>query len=495
MNSNGLLSKHWLRVAFHASLDAGLFFLGSVIGAAIRFGPDAEDYLMTGFHEPLLQAASVSVLAYIFGLYAPRNSERQFLWSALSLATCVLLSVIVALAFNFLSLGDNLGRGVALLGSAIGLAFILIHHGAMMLNRRHYSERVAYIVGSPFDEMETQLFEGLAGRNLKLVGLVEYGDYQSSGDYPVLGHVRDIVAIAQRERIKRVLCASQSLNDPTLCSTFCQLRYSGVTVMPLITLCEEVDQSIPLELVTSEWLLHASAEPHMLYIEKIKRLFDIVVSLLGLLIASPVLLVCMAAVRLTSRGPVFFRQTRSGRFGRPFEMIKLRTMYIDAEKDGARWCSGDGDPRVTFVGRFLRRYRLDELPQLYCVLRGEMSFVGPRPERPEMISRLAREIPFFLERTMIHPGITGWAQVNYPYGASVEDARRKLEYDLYYMKHMSVFLDLFILLDTVRIVLLGGISEETRSLSAKRDKAIQAWGKTRSHSAGLDLANPAQPQA
>jgi lipopolysaccharide/colanic/teichoic acid biosynthesis glycosyltransferase len=213
-------------------------------------------------------------------------------------------------------------------------------------------------------------------------------------------------------------------------------------------------------------LLNASGEPHLLYIRKVKRLFDIVVSAVGLVLSVPVLLLSIALVKLTSRGPAFFRQVRSGRFGKPFAMIKLRSMCVDAEKNGAQWAqggvNGSRDPRVTVVGGIMRRFRIDEIPQLWNVLKGEMSFVGPRPERPEMIANLAKDVPYYEERMMVQPGITGWAQVNYPYGASVLDARRKLEYDLYYLKNMGLFLDVFILLDTVRTVLFGGKSHTRR---------------------------------
>jgi lipopolysaccharide/colanic/teichoic acid biosynthesis glycosyltransferase len=242
-------------------------------------------------------------------------------------------------------------------------------------------------------------------------------------------------------------------------------------VTPLISLCEEVDQYVPIELLTSEWLLNASCEPHLLYIEKVKRLFDIVAALAGLVLSYPLLLGGMIAVKLTSPGPVFYRQTRSGRFGRPFEVTKLRNMCADAEKSGPVW-STENDPRVTRVGRFLRKYRIDEIPQFFHVVTGEMSFVGPRPERPEMIDKLTAAIPFYQERLMVQPGFTGWAQVNYPYGASVEDSRRKLEYDLYYMKNMSLFLDIFIILDTIRIVLCGGVNT-SRARTPERAKAMQ----------------------
>ena len=227
----------------------------------------------------------------------------------------------------------------------------------------------------------------------------------------------------------------------------------------------------------------------MLYIKKVKRLFDIVVSIAGLILSAPLLLAAMVAVKVTSAGPVFYRQVRSGRFGRQVNVTKLRTMRVDAEKGGAVW-STENDPRVTPVGRILRKYRIDEIPQLFHVLMGTMSFVGPRPERPEMIEKLATSIPYYQERLMVQPGITGWAQVNYPYGSSVEDARRKLEYDLYYMKNMSVFLDLFILLDTVRIVIRGG-ANDSLTRTEERSKAMQEFQLSTASAA--TPANPATP--
>jgi exopolysaccharide biosynthesis polyprenyl glycosylphosphotransferase len=176
--------------------------------------------------------------------------------------------------------------------------------------------------------------------------------------------------------------------------------------------------------------------------------------LTGLLLCLPFIPFIMLAVRLSSPGPIFFRQSRVGRHGRPFSLIKFRTMRDDAEADGAIWATAN-DSRVTPLGRFLRKSRLDEIPQLWNVLKGEMSFVGPRPERPEFVGWLAKEIPFYELRHMVRPGITGWAQVRYHYGASLEEAKRKLEYDLYYVKHLSLGLDLLIMFETIKIIMLG----------------------------------------
>jgi exopolysaccharide biosynthesis polyprenyl glycosylphosphotransferase len=184
----------------------------------------------------------------------------------------------------------------------------------------------------------------------------------------------------------------------------------------------------------------------------LKRVFDVVASAVLLLLTAPVIVLFAILVKLDSKGPAFFRQTRVGLYGQDFDLIKLRSMRTDAEKDGAQFAQKD-DPRVTRVGRFIRKVRIDELPQAWSVLKGEMSFVGPRPERPEFVSDLENQLPYYAERHMVKPGITGWAQINYPYGASLEDSRHKLEYDLYYAKNYTPFLDLLIMLQTLRVVL------------------------------------------
>jgi exopolysaccharide biosynthesis polyprenyl glycosylphosphotransferase len=183
-----------------------------------------------------------------------------------------------------------------------------------------------------------------------------------------------------------------------------------------------------------------------------KRLFDLVASGVVLALTFPLIALFAVLVKLDSHGPAFFRQRRVGLYGEPFEMIKLRSMRSDAEKGGAKWAEKD-DPRITRVGRFIRKVRIDELPQAWSVLTGRMSFVGPRPEVPAFVDDLEDKLPFYAERHMVKPGITGWAQINYPYGASVEDSRAKLEYDLYYAKNYTPFLDLLILLQTLRVVL------------------------------------------
>lgn len=211
---------------------------------------------------------------------------------------------------------------------------------------------------------------------------------------------------------------------------------------------------VPIERIDARWLLGASVEVAHPYYNGIKRLVDVVVALVGLVLSSPILLLAIVLIKLESPGKAIYSQERVGRFKRPFRIFKLRSMVTNAEANGAQWAA-KADARITRVGRILRATRIDEIPQFWNVLRGEMSLVGPRPERPEFVELLSREIPFYLQRHLVKPGLTGWAQINFPYGASVEDAANKLKYDLYYVKHASLMLDLQIALRTLGTVMSG----------------------------------------
>lgn len=453
------LKQHWVHVTLNFTLDALIFFFAFFVTTVGRFPHELSHKWMAYLPAVIFGSLFFPSITYIFGLYAPNSVHRGVFKRALVLAVSVALTAALMFGLFYVKKSTEVARQVMLFAFPLAYFSFLFHHSLLLRLLSSYRERVAFIVTNTFDELEARLFENFGKQHLELVGLVRYEEYKPTGHMRVLGSVNDLSTIVKRNNIHRVLCSNKSIMDPAMCKAFCELRYSGIMVNPLISLFEEVHQMVPLELVSPDWLLSASTGPHLLYITKVKRGFDIVVSLLGLLFLGPLMLFGMLAVKLTSRGPVFYKQARCGRFGKPFQVIKLRSMSVDAEKDGAVW-SQSNDARVTPIGKILRKYRIDEIPQLLNVLRGEMSFVGPRPERPEFMTDLSQEIPYFQERLMVQPGITGWAQVNYPYGASLEDARRKLEYDLYYTKNMGVFLDIFILLDTVRICLVGGLGEQ-----------------------------------
>ncbi|MBX9699563.1 MAG: exopolysaccharide biosynthesis polyprenyl glycosylphosphotransferase [Acetobacteraceae bacterium] len=227
----------------------------------------------------------------------------------------------------------------------------------------------------------------------------------------------------------------------------------GVRVFSECEFREQRLARVDIDSLAPDWLRNARALRAGRLETGAHRLLDLVAGIVLLAITLPLLLVTALAIKLDSRGPVFYRQERVGRNGRTFMLVKFRSMRVDAEAGGRPVWASQQDPRVTRVGRIIRRARIDEIPQVFNVLRGDMAFVGPRPERPEFVQELGRQIPHYDDRAVVKPGITGWAQVNYPYGASVEDARVKLSYDLYYVRRRSLFLDLLILIATVRVVL------------------------------------------
>jgi exopolysaccharide biosynthesis polyprenyl glycosylphosphotransferase len=219
---------------------------------------------------------------------------------------------------------------------------------------------------------------------------------------------------------------------------------------------EKAAGQILVDEITPDWFLFADLKVHCDEQATLKRFVDLITAMIGLCVTAPLWLLIAAAIKLGDSGPVFHTQVRVGQNGRPFTLYKFRTMRPDAENGCSVWACPH-DPRVTLVGRFLRRTRLDELPQLVNVLKGDMSIVGPRPERPDLVERLAESVPYYRERHLVKPGLTGWAQISFRYGSSVQDAKRKLQFDLYYLKHMSLELDLIILFRTLGTFLRGAL--------------------------------------
>jgi sugar transferase (PEP-CTERM system associated) len=253
------------------------------------------------------------------------------------------------------------------------------------------------------------------------------------------------IIIAMREQRGGALPVSQLLE--------CKLR--GVQITDLQTFFERELGQIRLDSLKASWLVFGEGCQQGLLRETVKRLFDVLASATLLLLTLPVIALTALLIHLEDRGPIFYRQERVGQGGRVFEILKFRSMRNDAERDGKPKWAQSNDQRITRIGRFIRRTRIDELPQAINVLRGEMSFVGPRPERPFFVRQLVQDIPFYAARHSVKPGITGWAQVRYPYGASLDDASQKLQYDLYYVKNHTLFLDLLIIVETVEVVLWG----------------------------------------
>ena len=464
--------KHWAHVTRHLLLDCLVVVIGLLVATSIRAGGWDGGKSFDYAPAILIAALVVGGCSYISGLYSLHHTSRDLFMRLVIVSGVLVAGLIAILVYGSVDYSARIGRGVLLLSMPLVGGLLIAHHLYLLRISRRYIERLACLASDPLHEREAELFESVGQNHTEFVGIVEVGDYSLERRSDLLGKLTDITRIIGEKEIDCLLCPPGILEEPDAAKTIRELRYSGVTVLTLADICEEFFQAMPLELATPEWLLGSSGQSRLFYVRQLKRAFDIGCALFFLMLLSPFLLLGMLAVRLTSRGGIFYRQNRAGRFGRKIEVIKLRTMRVDAEKDGPRWSSAKDD-RVTLVGGILRKFRIDEIPQLWNVLKGQMSFVGPRPERPEFIGELAKDIPLFSERVMVQPGLTGWAQVNYPYGASADDARRKLEYDLYYMKHMSIFLDCFIILDTVRIVFLGGAPKKPGKMLVKFSQAIQ----------------------
>jgi sugar transferase (PEP-CTERM system associated) len=279
---------------------------------------------------------------------------------------------------------------------------------------------------------------------------------QRVGTGSVIGTSAALAGLAERQEIDAAVLAVTHEKSRELLKAVIHAKMKGVGISDMPTLYEELTGKLPLDHMDPDWIAHTSLKgvTKSLYTLHVKRIIDTGLSLFGLVATLPLTALVALAIKLDSPGPVLYRHNRVGHSEHLFELLKFRSMAVDAEPQGAVWAQ-EADPRVTRVGRFIRKTRIDEIPQMWNVLRGEMSFLGPRPERPEFVEELKNEIPYYSFRHSIKPGITGWAQVKYPYGASKDDAFEKLQYDLYYLKNLSAILDFQILLRTIRVVLFG----------------------------------------
>jgi len=273
-------------------------------------------------------------------------------------------------------------------------------------------------------------------------------------DAQIYQDINKLCEIALKNNINKIIFALEEKRGVSPINKLLECKTKGITIVDGITFFENLCGKVLVTKVVPSWLIFSEGFSRLKLKLLTKRLLDIIWSLFGLVIFSPLLILIALLVKLTSKGPVFFTQIRVGQWEKPYKIYKFRTMREDAEKDGAKWAQKD-DPRITPIGNFLRRFRLDETPQFFNVLKGDMSFVGPRPERPEFVEQLKKKIPYYGERHCLKPGITGWAQVNYPYGASEEDALKKLEYDLFYVKNMTILFDIYIILKTIKTVITG----------------------------------------
>jgi sugar transferase (PEP-CTERM system associated) len=325
-----------------------------------------------------------------------------------------------------------------------------------LTRRAGYRKRLLFLgIGEHARRTARELIDG-ENRDYEVVGFLaetEEGRGWRIGQKPVLGLYGDLERIVAEQRIDKVVVAMEDRRKQLPLESLLEVRIRGVEVLEEARVHEEIAGKIPVEDLRPSWLIFSEGFTNTPLRNVTKRAFDITVSLLGLILAAPIAAAVAVAIKLESRGPLFYRQKRVGLGGREFTVYKFRSMRQDAEAPGKpQWAQKD-DPRVTRVGRFIRKVRLDEIPQMWNVLQGTMSFVGPRPERAHFVEKLRETIPFYDQRHAVKPGLTGWAQVRFRYGADETDAIEKLRHDMFYIKHHSLLFDMRILLETVKVVL------------------------------------------
>jgi len=436
-------------LVFEALLVGGSFLLAT----AYLIGPDT--YIALVYENGILKIVGITVLAmllsYYFDLYEPqRISGRWEIYFRLLLVLSVLSFILAGLEYFFPDF--DIGPNVSFAGISILAIALVIWRWAYewIISLSVFRERV-YVLGS--GERARKVVQTLRFRRDAGMEVVD-GQAKGTFDGKLERFAADLRAFRKpKNRIDRVIVAMEDRRGSMPIRELLDLRLNGVVIEDDGSLMERLTGRLTLEGLNPSTLIFTEGFSVKASQRLIRRLVSISVAFIGLTLSLPFIPFIILAVRLSSPGPIFFHQTRVGLRGRPFSVIKFRTMRKDAEAQGAVWASKN-DPRVTPVGRFMRTTRLDEIPQLWNVLRGEMGFVGPRPERPEFVQWLTSEIPFYDLRHMIRPGITGWAQVRYQYGASLEETKQKLEYDLYYVKHLSVGLDLLIMFETIKTIML-----------------------------------------
>lgn len=389
------------------------------------------------------------------------SGMRASVRAIIAVATAGLLSSAVVYIGGYWGVEQFFGRGVFPVALALFAAWSACWRFLLFKWSRRHAEHVRWLVlgtGEPAHQLLQDFKKaGLSGELHFLAEDKSLGEgMQGSGTaLTVTGSFADLACVGAGDYAGVIIATSSALPNDSI-KQLMKMRFAGTHVYDLSDFYEHYWSKVPVFHLKDGWFVFSSGFDLLqnLFGLRAKRVFDILVSVALLVLLSPILVLIAAAIRLDSAGPAIYRQKRMGQHGKVFTIYKFRSMHTNAEVDGARW-AGQNDSRVTSVGRVLRVMRLDELPQLLNVVRGDMSFIGPRPERPEFADMLESSIPYYEHRHLVRPGITGWAQVMYPYGASVEDAREKLQYDLYYIKRYSLLLDIAILFKTVRVVLLG----------------------------------------
>ena len=440
-----------------------ILYFSLYLGLELRFwGQSWEQYIGSYSTKAFLYAFIMQLSLLAFGVY-----QRQ----AGRFVDAMMLRILSGLLLGLVPLGVSyyfvpmffLGRGVLAVTVILSFVLILITRLSFrqVVKEHNLWSRILVLGAGQNANLIKQAGKRGELRGLNILGYVTVNgdDGEDQADQSdVIKLDMPLVQYAEKNDVDEIVLAVDDRRQGGLPTTdLLDCKMSGIDILDMVSFFERRTGKIRLDILYPSWLYLSEGFHQSTFRDVIKRATDLMVVLLLLPVAIPLMLLSILAIFIESkgRGSVFYKQTRIKQNNMPFQIYKFRSMVVDAEKDGAvRWASKN-DSRVTRVGSIMRTLRLDELPQLFNVLKGDMSFVGPRPERPEFVDRLSEKIPYYVERHRVKPGLTGWAQIRYPYGSSDEDAREKLQYDLYYVKNFSIYLDLLILLQTAEVVMLG----------------------------------------
>jgi sugar transferase (PEP-CTERM system associated) len=434
--------------------EAIIVWVSLLIGTVLCYREDS--YLVLnfehGYYKIVIVTAAVLLCSHWFDLYKLTNFDaRGGLYFRLLLVPGLVALTLAAVGYVFPSI--LLGKSALLFGLVIlTLGLVAWRSVYPWLAQQNFLQQRVYVLGT--GERARRLVQGL--RQVSELGVDVVGWSGSmEGTLARDELASDMMRHVKQADVHRVIVAMEDRRDSMPMLELLRLRLNGVHIEEATSWLEKVSGKIEVEQLYPSWIIFATGFRFSGVFRIIRGVLHFMVALIALLLALPLLPLVALAIMLDTPGPLIYAQRRVGCSGKTFHCYKFRTMRQDAEADTGPTWAGDDDPRITRVGRFLRSSRLDEIPQLWCVLKGDMAFVGPRPERPEFVEWLTKEIPYYGVRHMVRPGITGWAQVRYKYGNTVEDAKEKLQYDLFYIKNASIALDALIMFQTIKIVTLG----------------------------------------
>ncbi|MCK4468387.1 MAG: TIGR03013 family PEP-CTERM/XrtA system glycosyltransferase, partial [Desulfobacterales bacterium] len=438
-----------------------LIYLSLIIAALLRFHwkvPEAE-FTHTIWAKVLVVTLICQISLYYHELYEIKYAQKIFDLSVRIIqalgAACIILAGIYYVYPSLI-----LGRGIFLIGLFLLILFIVSWRFLYqcIIQKNLFSEKLLLLGSGNLASLIAREIAGNLDSGYKIAAIVNNpnpSDLAKQLEMESLNDYQQICAVAKVNGIQKIVVALDEKRGKFPTAVLLDCKMKGLTIVDGVSFYETLAGKILAAQINPSSLIFSEGFRRHKFTLWGKRFLDIVLSAVGLVISAPLMLLAAIAIKTTSKGPVFFKQTRVGQWEKPFSVIKFRTMQENAETHTGPIWAEEGDPRITPVGKLLRRCRMDELPQLWNVLKGSMSLVGPRPERPVFVKKLKDKLPYYAERHTVKPGITGWAQISYGYGASEEDALKKLEYDLFYIKHLSLLMDFFIIVKTLKIVILG----------------------------------------